>query len=293
MPRRRRRRSPFSLIALAWRLGPLIFLLSLILGGLWYVNELRLSQDAVYAGLPRQDNWSNPSNWVHVIRNPGFVVGYSEIRRNPLWVAYRAKPVEKKRFMPRPDYFLTDYRSLVRVSQADYSRSGYDRGHLAPNYLISQIYGREAQLATFRMTNIVPQRPRLNRELWQRIEEVEADFFARWFRELWVITGPVFDDKRQFLASGVEVPDGFYKIMLDIDRAGNPRVIAFLVPQQVRGDAPLDQLVVTVDQLESITGFDFFPDMASGIEAKLEASKPDHHWKLAQVGRMPSRYKVK
>ncbi|MGB1580622.1 MAG: DNA/RNA non-specific endonuclease, partial [Nevskiales bacterium] len=257
------------------------------------LNELQLSQSAAHDGLPRQQQWNNPANWVHVIRNPGFVVGYSEIRRNPLWVAYKAEAIDKKRFMPRPDYFSTDYRSLVRVTQGDYNRSGYDRGHMAPNYLISQLYGRDAQLASFKMTNIVPQRPRLNRELWQRIEEVEADFFARWFKELWILTGPVFDDRRQFMPSGVEIPDGFFKIMLDIDRAGNPRVIAFLVPQAVRGNTPLEQLVVTVDQLESITGFDFFPDMPAAVETRLEASTPDHHWKLEQVGRMPSRYKLK
>lgn len=290
---RRRQANPLRTFRRLLRLGPWGFFAALIIAAAWYINELSLRPDYVYAGVPQQKNWSEPANWVHILRNPGFLVAYSEIRRNPLWVAYRARPIQRKRSMPRPAYFGSDYRTLVGVTQDDYSRSGYDRGHMAPNYLIAQVHGRDAQLASFLMSNITPQRPRLNRELWQRLEEVEADFFARWFKELWVITGPVFDEQPKFMASGVEIPDGFYKIMLDIDRAGKPRVVAFLVPQVVRGDAPLDAFVTTVDQLESITGFDFFPELDDRVERKLEASMPDHHWKLKEVGRMPSRYKVK
>lgn len=289
---RRRRRNRVSGLRRLLRLGPWGLFTLLALAAVWYFNELSLRPDYVYAGIPKQQRWSQPENWVHVLRNPGYLAGYSEIRRNALWVAYRARPVAQKRYMPRPAHFTVDYRSLVRVSAADYSRSGYDRGHLAPNFLISQLYGRDAQLATFRMTNITPQHPHLNRELWQRIEEVEADFFARWFEELWVITGPVFDERREYLQGGVEIPDAFYKILLDIDRAGRPRVLAFLVPQQVRGDAPLDQLTVTVDQLEQVTGFDFFSELEDAQEARLEASTPDTHWRLAEVARMPSRYRA-
>ena len=292
MPRRRRKPRPYSLLRRLWRISPFLLIASLLIAAVWQVKETGERQAFVYAGVPRQMAWNKPEQWVHILRNPGFLVAYSEIRRNPLWVAYRAKEIRQKQSMPRPKHFSTDYRSLLRVSQDDYSRSGFDRGHMAPNYLISQLYGHAAQYASFRMTNITPQRQELNREFWQRVEEVEVDYYARWFKELWVITGPVFDERRQFLASGVEIPDGFFKIMLDIDRAGRPRVLALLVPQEVRGNTPFEQLVVTVDQIEQITGFDFFPEMEDGLEAELESSSPDHHWRLKETGRMPSRYKV-
>ncbi len=291
---RRGRQTPFLILPRRLlRASSVLFWIGLILAAVAYVHETDGRQDYVYAGVPRQMSWHRPEQWVRILRNPGFLVGYSEIRANPLWVAYRVRPIEKKRAMPRPRFFTTDYRSLMRVSEDDYRRSGYDRGHMAPNYLMSQLYGPEAQLASFRMTNITPQRAELNRELWQRLEELEVDYYARWFEELWVLTGPVFDQHRQFMASGVEIPDGFFKIMFDIDRAGRPRVIAFLVPQAVRGNVPLDQLVVTVDQIESITGFDFFAELEDGIEAALESSEPDYHWRLHETARMPSRYKAK
>lgn len=257
---------------------------------LWYVNELRLSEVHTYAGLPRQQGWSDPHLWVHVLRKPGFAIGYSELRRHALWVAYRVRPVKVRQHLPRPGHFGTDRRTWMRVTQAGYAGSGYDRGHLAPNYVISQLYGRQAQLASFQMSNISPQRPALNRQWWQRLEEVEVDYFARWFEELWVMTGPVFDAQRQWLPGGIEIPDAFYRIILDVDADAAPRVIAFLVPQEVRGDADLAAFVVSVDQIEALTGLDFFWQLDDALENQLEASMPDPQWRLSEIGQLPARY---
>ncbi len=268
------------------------FWVVLIAAAIWYVSEVAQRDDYVYAGVPRQTDYARVHNWVHVIRNPGFLVGYSELRRNPLWVAYRLRPVEQKRHLPRPQGFSVDWRTLMRVSHEDYSRSGYDRGHLAPNYAISQLYGRSAQYATFRMSNITPQRPHLNQELWQRLEEVEIDRFARRLGELWVVTGPVFDNRMEYLSSGVEVPDAFYKMIIDLDDRQQPRVLAFLVPQNVRGDEPLDRFVVTVDEVERVTGFDFFHRLPDDVEQRLESSRPHPAWRLKDVARIQPRFKV-
>lgn len=262
----------------------------LLLFALWYVQDVRKRDSYVYAGVPRLTSYSEPLNWVHVITNPGFMVGYSELRRNPLWVAYVLRPLSDRKRLSRPGHFSADWRTLMRVEHEDYSHSGYDRGHLAPNFAISQLYGRDAQLATFRMSNIVPQRPRLNQELWQRIEEIEIDHYARRFKELWVITGPLFDDRQAFLASGVEVPDGFYKLMFDIDRHGKPRVLALRVPQNVKGREPLTDFVTTVDHIEAETGFDFYAQLPDDIETRLEKSQPDRFWDLENLGRLAPRF---
>jgi len=92
-----------------------------------------------------------------VFRNEGFMVGYSEWRGNPLWVTYHLRPISKMKKLKRPSRFKTDWRSFRRVSHNDYLKSGYDRGHMAPNYAISNVYGREGQLDTFVMSNITPQ----------------------------------------------------------------------------------------------------------------------------------------
>jgi endonuclease G len=244
---------------------------------------------AIPGGLPKSRVLS-PRTWARTLENEGFTIGYSELRRNPLWVVYRATAVKRHRTMPRPERFSTDTRTLAQVTSGDYSRSGYTRGHLAPNYLMSQLYGRKAQHQTFLMSNVTPQRAALNQKVWQRLEEVEADHFARWFKSLWVVTGPVFDAQLEFMPSGVEIPDAFFRVLVRDDE-GELSLLAFVVPQEVRGDEPLDRYVVTVDEVESRTGLDFFSELEDEGEEKVEAVGADRSaWRLGEICCLPARY---
>ena len=146
-----------------------------------------------------------------IIENTGFTIGYSDQRMNPLWVAYKVFPVNDPVSDKRPSKFKIDRRTEARISHNDYTHSGYDRGHMAPNYAIATRYGREAQLQTFLMSNICPQTPQLNRQIWKRLEQR----IAKDMEEVWVVTGPIFDDDIEKLVSGVEIPDAFYKIIAD------------------------------------------------------------------------------
>lgn len=243
----------------------------------------------IYGGLPRPQGLS-PKTWTRVIENEGFTLGYSELRRNPLWVSYHAAPVKSRKPYRRPKEFKTDTRTWVRVAARDYSHSSYQRGHLAPSWLIAQLHGRSAQLQTFLMSNITPQSPALNQKVWQRLEEIEADRFARWFDGVWVIAGPIFDDDIQQLRSGVEIPDAFYRILLDEGRQ-QPQVLAFIVPQTVRGDEPLDQFLASVDEIEARTGLNFLADFDDDMEARLESAVADPaYWRLSEVSHLPGRY---
>ncbi|MEK6805632.1 MAG: DNA/RNA non-specific endonuclease [Pseudomonadota bacterium] len=239
----------------------------------------------IYGGLPRVESfWLRLST--HTLQNPGFVVGYSEWRRAPLWVAFRASKIEGERGGARPDHFNQDERTLFEVESDDYRRSGYDRGHLAPNYLISRLYGREAQRATFLMSNIAPQTKRLNQLLWQRIEEAEADVVAPRLGELWVVTGPVYGEGKR-LPSGVEVPEAFFRIWLDVQTHS---ALAFLTPQEVCGDEPLTDYLTTVDEVERRTGLDFFSGIEDTEEAALEAASANAHWQVESFSNEPARY---
>lgn len=239
-----------------------------------------------YAGLPR----ANSAGQITVLHNKGFVIGYSERRRDPLWVVFRIRPTHSGRLPPRPR-FKRDTRSLAGVKYYDYSGSGYDRGHLAPNYSIARLYGSKAQQQTFLMTNITPQRPRLNQLVWQRIEEAEIDVMARRWREIWVTTGPVFSRDPGRLSSGVEIPQAFYRLWLDVTEGGKPRVLALLVPQNVRGDEPLSQFVTTVDHIEALTGLDFYADLPVAEQTRIEAKPAQlRAWAFAAVACTPARY---
>jgi endonuclease G, mitochondrial len=235
-----------------------------------------------FAGQP-----TGPS--VQVLQNPGFLVGYSEERRQPLWVAYRAESLKGKRLGKRPDRFEPDPRVAHPVLDGDYRRSGYTRGHLAPNYLIGKLYGRAAQHATFLLTNVSPQRARLNELVWQRLEEAEADVVAPGAVQLWVMAGPVFGAAPRRLKSGVALPEAFYRIWLDV-RGDQVAALGFIVPQKVCGEEPLTQFRASVDEIERQTGLDFFHELADPQEAALEYSGASDGWRLERIDRRPARY---
>src|SRR5699024_6092041 len=111
---------------------------------------------------------------IHVLTNPGFVVGFDSERGRAAWVTYRVTPVVNFGHMARPD-FRPDPRVAQPASRRVFWGPRYDRGHLAPNYAMAQLYGRAAQRAAFYFSNIAPQTQRLNQLDWQRLEEIEID----------------------------------------------------------------------------------------------------------------------
>ena len=226
-----------------------------------------------YAGLPRS---AQP---VKVLRNIGYIVGYSEARENPLWIAYRVFRVGNAVSDKRPDNFSVDGRTSARVRPDAYTRSGYDRGHMAPNYAINTRYGPRAQLQTFLMSNICPQKPNLNRYAWKELEMLVAKRYANELEEVWVICGPIFDQDIEKLASGVEVPDAFYKIIVD-ERSRKVRVLAFIMPQGVarNGEHHLEKFLTSVDEIERETGLDFLEKLPDDVEDKVEAEKAGRLW---------------
>lgn len=277
------------------RLHPSLLLLSLILGAGYYGYEAKIAHPALlYQGEPRALSAKNADTWFRIFRNHGFILGYSDLRGNPLWVEYALTPAsENGHSLKRPSRFETDWRSINRVSHDSYQKSGYDRGHMAPNYAISRLYGKQGQHDSFLMTNITPQKPNLNQKLWQRLEETEIDVFAKSFGKVWVITGPVFTGAVERLASDwtVEIPDAFYKIYItEATPAAKSVVLAFLVPQTVNGKEPLTQFVTSIDKIEAQTGLDFFADLDDRIENALEAAIDERPWRLQAVSRLPSRY---
>lgn len=243
----------------------------------------------VYGGLPQARPWADRLS-THVIRNEGFSLAYSEWRRTALWVGWRLHRLAPGEAPPRPEHFVRDRRTLWPVSSDDYTGSGYDRGHLAPNYIIARLFGREAQLDTFRMSNIAPQTPRLNQLLWQRIEAMEADVMTERFPETYVLTGPVYASGGQRLASGVSVPVAYYRIWLRPQRDGTPQALALRVPQTVCGDEALTEFVVDIDRLEAETGIDFFAALDDAQEAAFESTVPADFWGLGHHARQPARY---
>lgn len=289
----RRHPHPISRTSL-WLYRPLLLGIA-VAASVWYGNEILYRRPAMtYMGVPVALSW-RPATWTHVLRNDAFLIGYSELRGDPLWVIYRLHPIARgARYYRRRQHFERDWRTLSAVGEDAYDYSGYDRGHLAPSYAISRLYGPAAQRQTYLMSNVAPQRRNLNRKVWQRLEEVAIDSFAPRFGTLWVVTGPIFDGHNRRLrhARRVEIPDAFFKIFVAPPRHPGtaPQMLAFIVPQEVKGDEPLDRFATNVDAIEARTGFDFFPQLHDAAARQTEAQVAPAPWHLREVANLPARY---
>ena len=229
----------------------------------------------VYGGFPSQG-----AQWFGRIRqldNKGYTVGYSDSMRNPLWVTYRLFDMPKLQSGPRPSSFKKDSRTKAQVSPSDYTHSGLDRGHMAPNYGIATRYGAVAQKETFLMSNIIPQTPSVNRHLWKELEHRVANQYGRYFSEVWVTTGPVFQKPIQKLKSGVPIPSHYYKIIAD-EQEGTLRVMAFLIERNLPPYTRVKTRLVSIDELEELTGLNFFPEFDEEAQAQFESVVATRMW---------------
>jgi endonuclease G len=219
----------------------------------------------------------NPRGAVdEILVNKAYCVGYSDLREDPLWVSYRVRFADDPASCERPSRFLVDARTKAKVSHDDYTGSGYDRGHMAPNATIAYAFGCDAQRETFLMSNVCPQTPTLNRGIWAQLEDDEREWEDE-FGDLWVCTGPIFEGTIEALDSGVEIPDAFYKIIVD-ETGSTIRVLAFIIPQNVPAGAELGTFLTTVDEIETRTGFDFLWALDDATESVLESTAAAVVW---------------
>ena len=228
-----------------------------------------------YGGIPvPQPVFHDP---IIVLTNTGYLVGYCEAKKDPVWVCYRLFKVNSLHAPPRPQGFQVDMRTRARISQHDYSGGGYDRGHMAPNYAIALCYGEQAQLETFLMSNIIPQISSLNRRVWEHLEQAEIRDYAQRYGQVWVIDGPVFGAKPRHLRCGVEIPKACYKILVE-EEHGRPKVLAFIMPQSVTGTEAPAQYLTSVAEIEKETGLNFFCGLPKDLRDQIEVVEEHGMW---------------
>ncbi len=227
-----------------------------------------------YEGIPLRTTYPNV---ITLLDNGAYVVGYDEVRRNPAWSAYRLFPNPGTFDFDRPGRFRIDTRTTARVAHSHYTNSGFSRGHMAPNFAIMTRYGREAQRATFLMSNVVPQLQAVNGGPWENLESRIARDFANNLGEVWVVTGPIYTGTVERLTSGVEIPDRFFKIVID-ELAGQPRALAFIMEDDTRSPANLEDFLVSIETIETATGFDFFHGLSDATETTLESTPATVLW---------------
>lgn len=233
--------------------------------------------EVFFAGAPRRISQPAPDDIVEIDRGE-FVVGWSPTLRHPVWVAYHV-PREEKFFgiaADRPN-FSKDYDVRHAPPSSSYTGSGYDRGHMAPNFAIATRFGADAQRQTFLTSNIAPQKPALNRGVWRDIEHRIAEYWTQKYGEIWVIVGCIPSASDEIHGTGIDIPEAFYQVVV-AQTGYDVRAFAVIYPQDTPLDAYPASGLVTIDELEELTGLDFLPDLASFLQTPLEAELPSRVW---------------
>jgi endonuclease G len=184
-----------------------------------------------------------------------FSVMHSGVTRTPLWSAehLEAQEVESARQLTRENSFHAEQRlpASQRAELADYARSGFDRGHMAPN---GDMPDRDSQRDSFSLANIVPQDGENNRHLWAGIEGVVRKM-ARKEGDLYVVTGPAFLGTNLRKVGKVLVPTHLYKLVYSPRQKAGAAWFVENTP-----DAKAN--VIPIPELERIIGINLLPALS-------------------------------
>lgn len=229
---------------------------------------------------------NQPNNYLMV--KPAYALSYNRNNGTPNWVSWHLDESWTGN-LARVDSFRPDPAvpsNWYRVQATDYAGTGFDRGHMTPNADRDNENLTPINQETFLMSNMVPQAPDNNQGPWANMEGDLRKLFtdsAGNKYELYVISGPGYDPNKPVttIANGhVRVPDFTWKVALvlpkgddDVSRVNAAtKTIAVIMPnaQGIRGNDWRTYLV-SVDQVEAATGYDFFSNVPDAIENSIEA----------------------
>lgn len=204
----------------------------------------------------------------------GFRVYFNSKYHIPNCVSYELTRTEIKGKVPRYKNFDVDPNFAESANPRDYTNSGYDRGHMAP--AADMKWSRDAMRESFYMSNVCPQNKSLNTGAWHKLENKVREWATR-DSAIIVVCGPIFSDKIERIGdNGVAVPKAFFKVLF-APNVAHPRAIAFIYNnEKCKGE--MKKYAVTVDSVESLTGYDFFVSAPDDIENKVESVCNFNEW---------------
>ncbi len=190
-----------------------------------------------------------------------FAILHSGVTRTPLWAAEHLTAAKVKTYIERKDNFHAEQALSKdeRSELADYSGSGYDRGHLAP---AADMATTTAMSESFSLANMTPQNSTNNRGLWADLEGATRDFVKQ-RGDVYVVSGVIFSGSSiKRINNRVFVPTSYFKAIYDVKTGESG---AYLVAN----NESTNYKTVSIAELSKVAGIDPFPSASATSKNKV------------------------
>ena len=214
-----------------------------------------------------------------IIVYEGMTVSYNVQICCPNWVAYELTKEEVNGNVSKRDKKTFVQDLSYKGKQADFydfKNTNWEKGHLAP--AADMKWSWTAMNECFYFTNCCPQHPDFNGGVWEKLEN-KTRAIARQYGRVYVVTGPIVGKNVNGTIgeNRVVVPDAFFKAWL-VPVNGTYSAIGFVLYNSPE-DQDISASACTIDELELLTGFDFYHNLDDKTEKHVEASIDWKYWK--------------
>ena len=211
-----------------------------------------------------------------IIKKKSYIASYNKDTKIANWVAWHLTSEHTEGSIGRGNMFHEDEEvPSPKATVEDYKGSGWSRGHMCPAG--DNKWDAEAMYQSFSLINVCPQNASLNSGLWNSLE-IDCRNWAKRFHDIYIICGPVFfqQDHEVIGINEIYVPEAFFKVVLCLN--GKPKGLGVIV-KNTAGNKKKDIYYNSIDQVERITGMDFFPLLSDDVEDEVESNLDMDMWK--------------
>ena len=225
-----------------------------------------------------------------LVKHSALILSFAPVYKQARWVAHIITPdvingvvFRTNDFRPdtlvtsgtavEADYFLS---AMKPDSSLVYDGFGYDRGHLAPSADFR--WSQKALSESYLYSNMSPQVADFNRGAWGDLEDaIRGYLYRNPTTQLYVLSGPVLKPGLPVIERSinkVSIPETYWKVIYD---PAKKEAIGFVMPNR-KIEEPILKFAVSVDEVEKLTGLDFFSKVDPAIQQKMEAKANPAIW---------------
>ena len=231
-----------------------------------------------------------------------FSIEYNTEKRHSKWVAFTFDGITSQANWNRNNWESTKWEGDpfqpdpllphdVRIGDEEHRRDRYDRGHLCAS--ADRLYSKDSNEQTFYYSNISPQLGGFNTGIWLDLENKVQNWGSNHTMRdtLYVVKGGTIRDGEYYDSrgqhgiivkdinkmSGIVVPAHFFMALV-CRKSDSFYGIAFYFDHKDRHTGDLSYYAITIDELEELTGIDFFCNFPDKVEEAIESRYTPSLW---------------